>query len=137
MKFFINFLLGIMFGFGLILSGIYNPKTANIFLYLDSDWNTPFLVTIGSILITSIIFIFVRTHFKLDTRAYLLDNPKKPLNRYSIFGSALYGMGWGLSGLCVSTAIINLAFNEWESTLFFIFMFLGFYSPEFVKKVTL
>ena len=64
-------------------------------------------------------------------------NEQTELNAKAIIGSILFGIGWGLSGLCVSSATINLAFGEWQSALFFLFMMVGFYCPQFLKKITL
>jgi len=58
MKLLKGFLLGINFGFGLLLSNIDNPKAINLFLPLGLEWNPSVLLTIGSIIIFSVIIYF-------------------------------------------------------------------------------
>ena len=137
MKFLINLLLGITFGFGLILSDIFNPKTVNLFLSVSLEWNPSILLTIGSIIIISTaLFYFLRKRTLIINNKFSI-NQRISLDRYTLLGSILFGIGWGLSGLSVSTAAINLAFNAWESFLFFSFMLLGFYAPQFFRKIIL
>ncbi len=137
MKFIINFLLGLIFGFGLILSNIFDPKTIILFFQWDTNQNSTILFTIFGIIMTSLIFSFIGFKVNIKSKNVFLKNQDSNLQRSQIFGAVLFGAGWGLSGLCVSTATINLAFNEWQNLLFFVFMVLGFYGPSFFKKITL
>ena len=136
MKFIVNLLLGIIFGFGLILSNIFEPKTVVQFLPATSSWNPSLLLTIVGILTVSNIFIKLADKVILPQKTFYFAFHEDTLDRNLLLGSSLFGIGWGLSGLCVSTATLNLAFNNKESLLFFCFMFLGFYGPHFFKKIT-
>ena len=137
MKFIVNLLLGIIFGFGLILSNIFEPKTVVQFLQMTPGWNPSLLFTIVGILAVSNIFAKLADQIVLPQKPFYFAQHENTLNRNLLVGSSLFGIGWGLSGLCVSTATLNLAFNNKESLLFFCFMFLGFYGQHFLKKITL
>ena len=137
MKFLINLLLGITFGFGLILSGISNPKTVSLFSPESQNLNTSLLFTVCTIIIISIIFQIVTKKVNFYNNNEFFPKQSNTLTRHYILGAMFFGVGWGLSGLCASTATINLVFNDWESFLFFGFMVLGFYGPKFFKKITL
>ena len=137
MKFLINLLLGITFGFGLILSGISNPKTVSLFSPESQNWNTSLLFTVCTIIVISIIFQIVTKKVNFYNNNEFFPKQSNTLTRHYILGAMFFGVGWGLSGLCASTATINLVFNDWESFLFFGFMVLGFYGPKFFKKITL
>ena len=137
MKFLINFLLGVAFGFGLISSGIFDPKIAASFFQLGSDWNYSIFFAMMGMFLTSTIYIFLTKRLRSGTKTALLYGKKETLSLHKILGAVLFGIGWGLSGLCVSAATLNLAFSEWENLLFFIFMVLGFYGQSFFKKITL
>ena len=132
-----NFLLGIIFGFGLIISNIFNPKNSTLFLPMGPAWDSSILLTVGSIITFSTLFFFFIRKKSLTINNHFLVNQRSYLDRYNLIGSILFGIGWGLSGFCVSSATINLAFNNWESLLFFIFMLLGFYAPQFFRKIIL
>jgi uncharacterized membrane protein YedE/YeeE len=137
MKFFLNLLLGVTFGLGLILSNIYKPATITSFLSWNKSWVPSFLYTIvGMILAVPIVLLFTKK-FNLFEAHLINTNEQTALNTKVIIGSILFGIGWSVSGLCVSTAAINLVFGEWQSALFFCFMILGFYCPQFFKKLTL
>ena len=135
MRFIINFSLGMIFGFGLLISNIFDSTKAKIFLLGSIDWNLSLLATIlSSIIVSIILLLLLKTIFQINGDSFLTSQ-KKSLDRYSLIGSALFGVGWGLTGLCVSTATLNLVFNQWESILFFVFMALGFYAPQFFKNL--
>ena len=136
MKNLLNFFLGITFGFGLILSNLFDPKTMSLFFNFNSEWNPSILFTVGGIILASITFlIFIK--FKFKEKSVLSQKNQINDPGFHVVGSAIFGVGWGLSGFCVSTAAMNLAFNQWESLLFFFFMIAGFYGPKFIKKITL
>ena len=135
MRFIINFSLGMIFGFGLLISNIFDSTKAKIFLLGSMNWNLSLLATIlSSIIVSIILLLLLKTIFQINGDSFLTSQ-KKSLDRYSLIGSALFGVGWGLTGLCVSTATLNLVFNQWESILFFVFMALGFYAPQFFKNL--
>ena len=137
MKFFLNFVLGVIFGFGLIISGMFNPKTIDLLLMWSTDWDASLLFAITGIVIASIFSFFIVAKLNINFLDTLIKKSDYKLNLYRILGTSFFGLGWGISGFCVSTATINLAFNEWENLLFFTFMVLGFYGPSFFKKITL
>lgn len=137
MKFLLSLLLGVTFGLGLILSKLFEPATVITFLNWSENWSPSFLFAVmGMVLVAPIFFILNKKFNLLDETLVNKDQPSS-LNTKVIIGSILFGIGWSISGLCVSTATINLAFGEWHSVLFFIFMILGFYCPQFLKKITL
>ena len=132
-----NLLLGITFGSGLILSKSFEPTTITTFLRLTENWNPSFLYTIIGMILVSGISFFIEKKFNLADRFFLRKEKQTDLNAKVIIGAILFGIGWSISGLCVSSATINLAFGHSQSTLFFLFMITGFYCPQFFKKITL
>ena len=137
MKFLINLFLGVIFGFGLIFSDIFNPEIVVLAVPNSRDWNTSLLFTIFSIIIVSIFLAVVTKTANVSKKHGSFMVKSNTLTRKNIIGAVVFGTGWGLSGLCASTAAINLVFNDWESFLFFAFMVAGFYGPKFIKKMTL
>jgi len=124
-----SLLSGLIFGLGLTLSSMTNPAKVIGFLDITGSWDPSLMfVMIGAILICFPIF-------------YLLQNKNKPLfasrfeiptiikiDRRLIFGSAIFGMGWGTVGFCPGPAISSLALLNPLSILFVISMVIGFYS---------
>ena len=132
-----SLLLGITFGSGLILSKSFDPITIIAFLNWTENWNPSFLYTIIGMILVSVIFFSVENKFNLADGFFIKKDKQTDLNAKVIIGAILFGIGWSISGLCVSTATVNLAFGHSQSTLFFLFMIVGFYCPQFFKKITL
>ena len=82
------------------------------------------------------VFFFFEKKFNLTDGFFIRKDKQIDLNAEVIIGAILFGIGWSISGLCVSTATVNLAFGHSQSTLFFLFMIIGFYCPQFFKKIT-
>jgi uncharacterized protein len=132
-----NLLLGITFGSGLILSKSFEPTTIIAFLNWTENWNPSLLYTIIGMMLVSGIFFFFEKKFNLTDGFFITKDKQIDLNAEVIIGAILFGIGWSISGLCVSTATVNLAFGHSQSTLFFLFMIIGFYCPQFFKKIIL
>jgi len=94
-------LAGILFGIGLVVSGMAEPENVLAFLVLGSQWNPSLLFVMGSgLLITGIGYVLVT---KRDTPIWG-DQFRIPTNvqidTRLLGGAALFGVGWGLSGYC-------------------------------------
>ena len=63
----------------------------------------------------------------------LITQKKKEINNRLVIGSALFGAGWGLGGLCPGPAISSIALLDLNSMTFVVAMFVGFYLVKFFK----
>jgi hypothetical protein len=110
MRLFATFLVGLLFGLGLVVSGMTNPANIVGFLDLAGDWNPSLIVVMASALSVA----FVGYRIVLARRKPLLADtfqlPKATaIDRKLIIGSAMFGVGWGMSGLCPGPAIAAAA----------------------------
>ena len=137
MNFLFNLILGVTFGLGLILSKLFEPTTVIAFLNWTNNWDPSFLYAMIGMVLATPLFLVIAKISKPPKDFFINQNEQTDLNTKVIVGSILFGIGWSVSGLCASTATINLAFGEWKTVLFFIFMTIGFYCPQFLKKITL
>lgn len=137
MNFLFNFLLGVSFGSGLILSKLFEPTTIISFLSWTENWSPTFLYALIGMILVTVIFLLFEKKFALAKGTLIRKDEQTYLDAKVIMGAILFGTGWAISGLCASTAVINLAFGDWQSILFFLFMIVGFYCPRFFKKITL
>ena len=119
MKGFISLLSGLLFGFGLALAQMTNPAKIIDFLDFSGTWDpTLALVMGGAVLVTLISFRFILRHphpllgggFQLPTRSDI-DIPL-------VAGAAIFGIGWGLGGLCPGPGIAAIAQGIWEPVVF-------------------
>ena len=109
---------GFLFGIGLWVSGMANPKKVLGFLDITGDWDASLMLVMGgAVAVTLVGFRFYRTKIPLPT----LKDIDFPL----VVGSALFGIGWGIAGYCPGPAITSLSTLSAESIVFVIAMVAG------------
>ncbi|MBS1187436.1 MAG: rane protein [Burkholderiaceae bacterium] len=126
MSMLISLLAGLLFGFGLILSGMGNPAKVLGFLDLAGSWDPSLaLVMVGAIAVGYIAFRLGgrRATSLLGFQMQIPANRK--LDRRLLIGSALFGIGWGLAGICPGPAIVLLGSGVRQALVFVGGMFAG------------
>jgi len=134
MRNFLVLMSGSIFGVGLTISSMTNPKKVIGFLDIFSNWDPSLAFVMGgAIIITSPVLYLLTQNQKiiLSDKIYLPTNTK--IEKNLIIGSLIFGVGWGLAGLCPGPAISSLALVESSTIIFTIFMFIGFYISKFLK----
>jgi len=110
LKMFVALFSGLLFGLGLVVSGMANPAKVIGFLDVAGDWDPTLAFVLGGALLVTIPafrLILARTRPVL---AEEFDLPKKKsLDVRLLGGSALFGVGWGLGGFCPGPAVTALA----------------------------
>ncbi len=115
-----NFLAGLIFGLGLLISGMANPAKVQNFLDLAGSFDPSLIfVMAGALAVTFIGYRLVlrRERPVLAERFYLPAG--SIIDGRLIFGAALFGVGWGLSGFCPGPAIVSLPLLA-KGTLIFV-----------------
>ena len=130
----ISLVSGIVFGMGLVISEMINPEKVLGFLDLFGNWDPSLaFVMIGALIVSSPLFHIIKNKEKpLFAEKFNYSNNKEVNNRL-IVGSALFGAGWGLGGLCPGPAISSIALMNINSITFVFAMFFGFYLVKFLK----
>ena len=130
----ISLVSGIFFGVGLVISEMINPEKVLGFLDLFGNWDPSLaFVMIGALIVSSPLFHIIKNKEKpLFAEKFNYSNNKEVNNRL-IVGSALFGAGWGLGGLCPGPAISSIALININSITFIFAMFFGFYLVKFLK----
>jgi len=133
---FTAFVAGLMFGIGLIVSGMASPAKVLGFLDLAGRWDPSLaLVMAGAIAVGVIGFTFAG---KRD--ATLLGTPMqlpatRTIDRRLIAGSALFGIGWGLAGFCPGPALVALGAGYVKALVFVAAMVAGMYGYEMIESM--
>ena len=123
---FTAFIAGLLFGLGLLLAGMANPSKVLAFLDLAGAWDPSLgLVMVGAIAVA----IGPMTWARRQSRS-LLGSPmqlpaKRELDRRLIGGSLLFGIGWGIAGICPGPAVAILLTGHWQAILFMLAMLGG------------
>lgn len=117
---------GAIFGLGLALSGMVNPARVRGFLDIGGDWDpTLAFVLAGAVAVSAAGMILVHRMHKplLDSRFHLPET--QVIDRRLIVGSAIFGVGWGMVGLCPGPALASLSLGLPATVLFVAAMFAG------------
>jgi uncharacterized membrane protein YedE/YeeE len=125
-KLYSSFLAGALFGAGLTISQMVNPRKVTDFLDFFGRWDPSLaLVMGGALVVTAISFriILQRPHPLLDAEFHLPT--ARDLDRRLIGGAALFGVGWGLAGFCPGPAVASLAYGLPASVVFVVAMIAG------------
>jgi len=129
----ISLICGIIFGIGLVISGMTNPSKVISFLSITYNWDASLIFVMGgAIIVTAPIFYFLR-----NNRNSLLGNKfsfpnKTEINFKLILGSILFGIGWGLVGLCPGPSVSSIAMFNPLTLLFLLTMVLGILFNKFL-----
>lgn len=130
------FISGLIFGLGLLVSGMANPDKVLSFLDLAGNWDPSLaLVMAGAIAVGVIAFTVVkgRTHSLLGEPLRL--PVKKDLDRRLILGSLGFGVGWGLAGFCPGPALVALGAGAPKAIAFVAAMLAGMALYEVLEKI--
>ena len=117
---------GLIFGIGLIMSGMTNPAKVQNFLDIFGSWDPSLaLVMGGAILITMPGFWLVQKRQTPFFEDSFLIPQKTNLDFYLLTGSAIFGLGWGLGGFCPGPVIVSISNGSTGTILFVITMLIG------------
>lgn len=109
---------GLLFGIGLWLSGMANPRKVLDFLDVTGNWDPSLLLVMGgAVTVTSIAFRPLLKRWTLDLKSGI----DKPL----LIGAALFGTGWGIAGYCPGPALTALSNLTAEVAVFTAAMITG------------
>lgn len=126
MKNFIGLLSGVLFGAGLALSGMMDPSRVRGFLDIAGHWDpTLAFVMGGAISVMAIAWLLQRRMLQpLTCESFSLPGTKV-IDTKLVSGAALFGIGWGIGGLCPGPAVASLFINPVPAAVFVIAMIGG------------
>lgn len=131
-----SFIAGLIFGLGLIVGGMANPEKVISFLDLAGLWDPSLaLVMGGAIAVGSVAFAIA----KKRTTSFFLNLPMQLptarfVDRRLIGGSLLFGVGWGMAGICPGPALVLVGAGFQEGGVFVVAMLLGMGVFEILER---
>ncbi|MFN8575714.1 MAG: DUF6691 family protein [Candidatus Sericytochromatia bacterium] len=131
-----SFISGLIFSLGLGISGMMDTKKVHGFLDIFGKWDPSLTMVLGGAVIMTLVFfpiVFKRDKPILES-IFSLPKNNKP-DKKLITGAILFGIGWGLSGLCPGPAIANITTFNPSIIIFVICMLIGFYLQENFNKL--
>ena len=120
------FLAALVFGIGLIVSGMFNPAKVLGFLDVAGAWDPSLAFVMGG----AVAVAAVAFHFAGKRRVSLLGAPMqlpagRRIDRRLLVGSTLFGVGWGIAGYCPGPVLVALGMGEAKAVVFTAAMLAG------------
>ena len=130
-----SLLAGLVFGLGLIVSGMANPAKVLGFLDLAGPWDPSLaFVMAGAIAVGLFAFLLAKKRRRSLLGADMKLPAAGPVDRRLLAGNALFGMGWGLAGFCPGPGLVALGMGEPKATVFVLAMLAGMALFELLEK---
>jgi len=121
-----EFAAGLLFGLGLILSGMTDPGKVLGFLDLAGAWDPSLaFVMAGAVGVACFGFALARRRGTALLGGAIALPPATPIDRRLVVGSLVFGVGWGLAGFCPGPALVAAAAGTDEALLFTLAMLAG------------
>ncbi len=135
MQMLVTYLAGVIFGVGLCISGMSRPEKVLGFLDIAGLWDPSLaFVMAGAIGVAFFAFRLAATR----ARAWLGDPMRLPtsttVDRRLLAGSAIFGLGWGLAGVCPGPGIVDLGFFDPRAAVFVVAMLAGMVAEGLVAR---
>ena len=131
----IEFVLGLTFGLGLLISGMTDPGKVQGFLDLAGLWD-PSLVFVmgGGVMVGLLGFGWAKKQSLSFSGAPLHWPEMTQIDRPLVLGSLMFGLGWGLAGFCPGPAWVAMASGKDKALVFVVAMLVGMVIYGYFKK---
>jgi len=121
-----SFLVGLVFGLGLIVAGMANPEKVLGFLDLAGAWDPSLaLVMAGAIAVGSGAYALMRQRTRTLLGAPVRLPVERAIDRPLVLGSLVFGVGWGLAGICPGPALVLAGYGAIKGLVFLAAMLTG------------
>ncbi len=128
------FLCGLIFGVGLLISGMANPEKVLGFLDLSRPWDPSLaFVMIGAIAVGIVGFALVKGKKRAFCGVPILLPANNTIDRTLVVGAILFGLGWGLAGICPGPALVLSGAGVGKGLLFILAMLVGMWLVNRVR----
>jgi uncharacterized membrane protein YedE/YeeE len=118
--------VGLIFGLGLCLSGMYEPAKVTGFLDLAGQWDPSLAFVMGGAIAVALPAFLLARRRKAPWLGGVMDLPTaRAIDAPLAVGSAIFGVGWGLAGVCPAPGVVDLGFFSPAAALFVVAMAAG------------
>ena len=122
----IGLVAGLLFGFGLLISGMTNPAKVQGFLDVFGAWDISLALVMGGGLAVAIVGVQLARRQRISWIGTSIELPTKTtINKKLLIGAMLFGIGWGLVGICPGPGIVLLGTGVWQAYVFISAMIIG------------
>lgn len=131
----VSFGTGLLFGVGLLVSGMANPEKVLGFLDLAGRWDPSLALVMGGAILVGLLAFTVAKKRTLSFLGFDMRLPaSSAVDRRLVIGSITFGMGWGLAGFCPGPGLVALGSGELGALVFVSAMVAGMGLFELIEK---
>lgn len=132
MRILIALLCGVLFGVGLLVSGMAQPSKVQGFLDIAGLWDPSLALVMAGAIVVALPFFMLAKKRNVSILGCTMQLPSSTaIDKRLIIGSIIFGAGWGLAGICPGPAVATaLLFNQ-QTLLFIVAMLVGLFAMRF------
>ena len=135
MTLFASLLAGLVFGLGLIVSGMADPAKVLGFLDLAGAWDPSLaFVMAGAIALGALAFAVAKNRNVSLLGATMKLPTSRDIDRRLVIGSVVFGIGWGVAGFCPGPGLVALGMGEVKALVFVVAMLVGMGAFELLER---
>ena len=129
-----EFVIGLVFGLGLIVSGMTDPGKVLGFLDLAGLWDPSLALVMGGAVLVGLFAFTVARKRTTSVLGGAMQLPTaRQIDRRLALGSIAFGVGWGIAGFCPGPAIVSLGTGELKAVVFVLAMLVGMGAFEWLE----
>ncbi len=132
-----TYLIGLIFGVGISISGMANPAKVLNFFDIAGTWDPSLVFVMGGAVVVAFFgyrIVLRRPAPVLDAKFHLPDNPR--IDARLLGGSALFGVGWGIAGFCPGGALPALGTGQIDVFVFVAALIAGIFAAKGLMALT-
>ena len=132
-----TYLIGLVFGVGISISGMANPAKVLNFFDIAGTWDPSLVFVMGGAVVVAFFgyrIVLRRPAPVLDAKFHLPDNPR--IDARLLGGSALFGVGWGIAGFCPGGALPALGTGQIDVFVFVAALIAGIFAAKGLMALT-
>ena len=131
----VEFIVGLLFGMGLMLSGMTDPGTVIGFLDLFGSWDPSLALVMGGAIAVGFFAFGVAKKRTTNFFGGVLRFPtNNQIDKPLVIGSLLFGAGWGWAGFCPGPAMVSMADGQPKAMMFVVAMLVGMLGFELMDR---
>ena len=134
MKSFVSFLSGLIFAIGLGISGMTDPQKVLGFLEISEKWDPSLaFVMVGAICVHALVYLRTKKRASPILDEQFSYPTTQTITSSLVVGSLLFGVGWGMAGLCPGPAVVSSVSLHPKVGIFMVAMLFGFFTVNITR----
>ncbi|MBB6559020.1 putative membrane protein YedE/YeeE [Acidovorax soli] len=130
-----EFGIGLVFGLGLIISGMTDPGKVLGFLDLAGPWDPSLALVMGGAIVVGVFGFTLASRRRTSVLGDPMQMPTaRQIDRRLVLGSLAFGIGWGIAGFCPGPAVVSLGTGEPKAVVFVLAMLAGMGIFEWLER---